>query len=82
MLLLTRAEQGRIPISPELLAIDSIVDDLIDTAPGASFYTAKRCNHFIARLRLPVPAAVIERTKRVDKKPNDEKKAKLQSGNR
>jgi signal transduction histidine kinase len=31
MLLIARAEQGRIPISPEPFAIDSIVDDLIDT---------------------------------------------------
>jgi len=148
-LLLARAEQGRIPISVEPFAIDSIVDDIIDTytilaqnehrsirlrypkgclvqfdkqyfrqilhnllanairhgagpillsvrrassytvvscinavnpgsksstlgvglglrliqalvgaVPGASFRTTKRCNHFVARLRLPASAIV------------------------
>jgi signal transduction histidine kinase len=48
MLLLARAEQGRIPISPEPFAIDSIVDDLIDT-----YTVLAQTEHRSIRLRFP-----------------------------
>jgi signal transduction histidine kinase len=48
MLLLARAEQGRIPVSSEPFAIDAIIDDLIDT-----YTVLAQTDHRSIRLRYP-----------------------------